>query len=157
MTAAIHYTTPNKISDKIHTMLSKMSQSPFYIKSERNLLLTHNTLASAIKRTKRLLMKRGKMMKTFDYINRLHEKNDNAAIERVVDILYSEIKPDHIHQSNRYKYYELISYCYFLQEYKFVNDATTLADLATDLIKILNMGHELGRSIERQVKMIVTT
>lgn len=140
----------------MYLWLNKVSKSPFVIKSERNLLITHNTLASGIKAAKRLLIKRGKMMKTFDYINRLHSKEDYTAIERVIQTLYGEIKPEHIHQSNRYKYYELIGYCIFLQEYKYVKDGAMLASMAKDLLDTLNVGHELGRSIERRVKMLVT-
>ena len=130
-----------------------MSKSPFVVNSERNLLRIHNDMTTKIKSFKRLFIKRGLMMRTFDNINRLHQAGDYSGISRMVSQLHSEIPP---HWTPRHsKYLELIHYCCFLEFYRNRDDNEEAAIIAEDLISTLNMGHELGRAIEKRVKLIL--
>ena len=133
---------------------SAMPKSPFTTMSERNLLIAHNTIAARIKCLKRFFIKKGEMMKTFDYINSLHQKGDYIAIDRVCTLLEQDITPSH--RPQYFKIRELINYCVFLDELRYIRDSHMLAALVSDMIDTLNIGHELGRAIERRVRLYVT-
>jgi len=134
--------------------LNKMSKSPFFTSSERNLLIAHNTIASRIKAFKRNFIRKGQMMKTLDYINSLHKKSDYIAIARVSQVLEQTMPPHWV--PRHFKYMELISYCLFLQEYRTLTDPNDIVNLTNSILGTLNMGHELGRAIERSVRLCVT-
>ena len=132
-----------------------MPKSPFVVNSERNLLRIHNDMTTNIKSFKRLFIKRGKMMKTFDYINWLHRGGDYSGISRMISQLHSDLPP---HWTPRHcKYLELIQYCMFLECYRERLDDEDGSMLAGELITTLDMGHELGRAIEKRVKLMLNS
>lgn len=123
--------------------------SSFVTRSERYLLSIHNTISSKVKSFKRLFIQKGLLLRTFDYITWLYEKEDFNGIELVIMQLHSQVP---VHWSPRYyKYYELIDYCVFLISYNRNLTAIEGLTAATDLIATLNLGHELGRRIEKKV------
>ena len=132
-----------------------MPKSPFVVSSERHLLTIHNTMTPKIKSFKRLFIKRGKMMKTFDYINWLHQIGDYASISQMITQLYADLP--HLWTPRHYKYLELIQYCIFLEYYRYKLDEEEGIMLAGELIDGLNLGHELGRTIEKRVKQMLHT
>lgn len=149
-------TKATDMADRITVYLNKVSKEPWVRESERNLVVVHNTISSRIKSIKRTFFKKGQMMKTFEYINSLHDKNDYVAIERVIRLLRKEMPPSWSSSPRYYKYQELIAYCEFLVEIRNATDPYTISRCAVNLIESLNMGHELGRVIERRVRFCIT-
>lgn len=110
-------------------------------------------MAIKIKSFKRIFIKKGLMMRTFEYINYLHANDDYGGISTMINQLYSDLPPHWI--LRHYKYMELIEYCSFLEYYRYrINNAEGMA-LGLELIDRLNMGHELGRAIEAKVRSII--
>ena len=127
--------------------------SKFILTSERNLLTVHNTLASKLKSFKRIFIKKGLMMKTFEYICWLHQTHNYEGISDMVVQLYADT-PYHWHA--RYgKYKELIQYCLFLERYRVRDTEEEGFRLARELFDHLNLGHELGRTIKNYVLQIL--
>jgi hypothetical protein len=95
------------------------------------------------------------MMRTFDYINQLHENKDFKGISKIITQLQIEYMDPQYHFNRDYKYNELIGYCFFLEDYRIKkNDAEGII-LGAELIGTLNVGHELGRSIEKKILQII--
>jgi hypothetical protein len=110
-------------------------------------------MANKIKSFKRLFIKKGKMMNIFDYINWLHRIGDYSGISRMASQLNSDLPP--YWTPRHHKYLELIHYCIFLESYQEKLDDEEGAMLAKELINILDIGHEVGRAIERRVNHII--
>ena len=125
----------------------------FVTTSERNLLAIHNTMATKIKSFKRLFIKKGLMMRTFDYINWLHTTSDYTGISEMITQLYSDLPPN---WTMRYgKYMDLINYCMFLELYRYKLDENDGKRLGLDCIASLNTSHELGSAIEAKIRTIM--
>ena len=132
--------------------MNKMS-SKFVLTSERNLLTVHNTLASKLKSFKRLFIKKGLMMKTFEYICWLHQTQNYEGISDMVVQLYADTP---YHWEPRHgKYKELIQYCLFLERYRVRDTEEEGYRLARELFDHLNVGHELGRTIKNHVQQML--
>ena len=129
--------------------IDTLNNKPWVSTSERNLLAAHDTMALRLKRVRRIFIKKGKMMKTFDHINRLHDTRNYKGIQRVADMLYRDMpspwSPRH------HKYHELIGYCQFLKEIRAGGEG-----LLEELRASLNMGHELGDAIYKAAVAICT-
>lgn len=123
------------------------------MKSERQLLAIHNILTAKLKSLKRVFIKKGEMMTLFDSITSMYKNNDYSSILKISIALEKSIPH---HWSPRYnKYYELIYYCMFLKNYhNRISDLEGL-ELASEILSNLNLGHELGRAIEKNVMQIL--
>jgi hypothetical protein len=94
-------------------------------------------------------------MRTFDYINQLYENKDFKGISKMITRLQIEYMDPQYRFNRDYKYNELIGYCMFLEDYRNKkNDAEGII-LAAELIETLNVGHELGRCIEKKILQII--
>jgi hypothetical protein len=132
-----------------------MLKHSFVEHSERRLLVIHNAIAAKVKAFKRIFVKKGLMMRTFDYINQLHENKDFKGISKMITQLQIEYMDPQYRFNRDYKYNELIGYCFFLEDYRIKkNDAEGII-LGAELIGTLNVGHELGRSIEKKILQII--
>jgi hypothetical protein len=132
-----------------------MLKHSFVEHSERRLLVIHNAIAAKVKAFKRIFVKKGLMMRTFDYINQLHENKDFKGISKMITHLQIEYMDPQYRFNRDYKYNELIGYCFFLEDYRIKkNDAEGII-LGAELIGTLNVGHELGRSIEKKILQII--
>jgi len=132
-----------------------MSKSKFITSSEKNLLSIHNVIATKLKAFKRLFIKKGVMMRTFEYINYLHARKDYVGISEMIGQLYSDLPP---HWTLRYhKYMELIDYCSFLEYSQYKIHHTDMTVVGLELIASLNMDHELGRAIEVKVRSVLSS
>ena len=129
-----------------------MSKSQWFTTSERSLIVVHNHMASRLKAAKRLVISKGYMMKTYDYINHLRRESDRIGIRRVISMLLKERSSPIIHVPRYHKYKELIMYCDFILEYLDSVDKAELILLAHECCKILNIGHELGCAIDTSIK-----
>ena len=127
-------------------MMHWLNRQPWVRTSERRLLVAHRSIALTIKSVKRAFISKGRMMKTFDYINNLHDAGDFVGIQRLVRTLQEEMPKPWV--PHYYKYNELLAYCYFLQDVR-TADANRRMGLLDDLRGMLNMDHELGDSIYR--------
>ena len=127
--------------------------SNWIVKSEKRLLNVHNNIASKLKSIKRVFISKGQMMKTFDYINSLHAKNDYRGIETMISMLHNNLPP--IHSPRYHKYQQLIDYSIFLIEIKNIDNYNECNILAYDLIQSLNVGHELGCNIQNRVYELI--
>lgn len=132
-----------------------MSTNSIIEKSEQRLIMIHNSLAAKVKSFKRLFIKRGLMMRTFDYINYLHQKGYYSEIRRMMSDLYKDLP--HLWQPRYGKYIDLIKYCQFLESYHRRKSDTEGIILAKELIGSLDMGHELGNAIQKQVNRILNS
>jgi len=132
-----------------------MLKHNFVERSERRLLIIHNAIAARLKTFKRIFIKKGLMMRTFDYINQLYENKDFKGISKMITRLQIEYNDPQYRFNRDYKYNELIAYCMFLEDYhNKKNDAEGII-LGAELIEMLNVGHELGRCIEKKILQII--
>jgi len=132
-----------------------MLKNTFVQTSEKNLLAIHVTMVARVKAFKRLFLKRGLMMKTFDYINWLHHREDYKGISDMITQLYADTP---YHWEPRYKKYkELINYCLFLEYYKDRASENEGVLLANKLFESLSLDHELGCAIKKRVQLILQT
>lgn len=130
-----------------------MLKNTFVQTSERNLLAIHVTMVARVKAFKRLFLKQGLMMKTFDYINWLHHREDYKGISDMITQLYADTP---YHWEPRYKKYkELINYCLFLEYYKDRASENEGILLANKLFEGLSLDHELGCAIKKRVQLIL--
>jgi hypothetical protein len=130
-----------------------MPKSKFVTSSEKNLLSIHNDIAVKLKAFKRLFIKKGLMMRTFEYINGLHARKDYVGISEMIGQLYSDLPP---HWTLRYhKYMELIDYCSFLEYSQYKMHHSDIALVGMEVIASLNMSHELGRAIEAKIRSVL--
>jgi len=130
-----------------------MLKNTFVQTSERNLLAIHVTMVARVKAFKRLFLKRGLMMKTFDYINWLHHREDYKGISDMITQLYADTP---YHWEPRYKKYkELINYCLFLEYYRDKASENEGIRLANKLFESLSLDHELGCAIKKRVQLIL--
>jgi hypothetical protein len=130
-----------------------MLKNTFVQTSEKNLLAIHVTMVARVKAFKRLFLKRGLMMKTFDYINWLHHREDYKGISDMITQLYADTP---YHWEPRYKKYkELINYCLFLEYYKDRASENEGILLANKLFESLSLDHELGCAIKKRVQLIL--
>ena len=112
-------------------------------------------MVARVKAFKRLFLKRGLMMKTFDYINWLHHREDYKGISDMITQLYADTP---YHWEPRYKKYkELINYCLFLEYYKDRASENEGVLLANKLFESLSLDHELGCAIKKRVQLILQT
>ena len=110
-------------------------------------------MVARVKAFKRLFLKRGLMMKTFDYINWLHHREDYKGISDMITQLYADTP---YHWEPRYKKYkELINYCLFLEYYKDRASENEGILLANKLFESLSLDHELGCAIKKRVQLIL--
>jgi len=114
------------------------------------MLKTHTKFIINIKPLKKIFRK-GKMMKTFEYINTLYHMNNLKAIERIQIELFDN-RPK-FHQGNYNKYNDLILYCQYLLLVRHLNKESRL-DYGNEIINKLDKVHELGISIEKEILMI---
>ena len=130
-----------------------MSSTQFLAKSERRLLAIHNAITPKIKSFKRFFIEKGKMMTIFENISWMYQAKDFSGIIQISEYLQRSIP---VHWSPRYyKYYELIQYCIFLEKYHYRTNDIEGLELASELLGLLNVGHELGRAIEKKVMQIL--
>jgi hypothetical protein len=110
-------------------------------------------MVTRLKAFKRLFVKRGLMMKTFDYINWLHHNEDYKGISDMITELYADTP---YHWEPRYKKYkELINYCLFLEYYRDRVSENEGIRLANKLFESLSLDHELGCAIKKRVQLIL--
>ena len=137
----------------MYESVSYITKMSFVATSERNLLVIHNTMAAKIKSFKRLFIKKGLMMRTYEYINWLHTTSDYTGISEMITQLYSDLPPN---WTMRYgKYMDLINYCMFLGLYRYKLDENDGKRLGLDCIAGLNTSHELGSAIEAKIRTIM--
>ena len=130
-----------------------MLSRQFITKSERRLISIHNAITPKIKSFKRFFIEKGKMMTIFENITWMYEAKDFSGILQVSECLERSIP---VHWVPRYyKYHELLYYCVFLEKYHYRTNDLEGLELASEMLGLLNVGHELGRAIEKKVIQIL--